>query len=272
MKSRLAPPLCVLALSLGLLVGIPQSATAQSGGAQAETGQAASVQEQFETGNEAYRQGNYAAAVEAYRAVLENGRTSPALYHNLGNAYYRLGQTGRAIQYYEKARRLAPGTPSIRHNLERARQDVPASPAAIATQWQQFVDAVSPLALYVVALLLVTAGMTLAAAQADRIGDAMRDGVGWAVIGVGLVTIGLAFGASYLQQTQPQGVVLPESAPVYATPSPSAPSDTTLREGQLVTLSSDDAAQASAGTTWTAVQLPDGSTGWIARDAVGRIQ
>lgn len=272
MKFRLVSILRVLVLGVGLLAGLPQVGTGQTGMAQT-----ASVQEQFEKGNEAYRQGEYEAAVEAYRAVLDDGRTSVALYHNLGNAYYRLGQTGRAIQYYEKARRLAPTNPSIRHNLERARQDVPeAPPTAIATRWQQLVDTVSPLALYVVALLLLTTGTTLAAARADGIRDAMRDGVGGAVVGVGLVTGGLALGTSYLQQAQPQGVVLPERAPVYATPSPSAPADTTLREGQLVTLSGkesgQDATGASAGTTWTAVQLPDGSTGWMTRDAVGRIQ
>lgn len=272
MESRFSLVVRVLVLSLAVVWSLGVLAwSGQPETVRAET--TASVEAQFKKGNEAYRQGEYAAAVDAYRSVLEAGRTNLALYHNLGNAYYRLGQTGRAIQYYEKARRLAPTDPSVLHNLERARQDVPESPPpAVATQWQRLVNTVSPLALYVVALLLLTTGTTLAAARADRLRDAVRDGIGWAVTGTGLVVAALALGASYLQQTQPQGVVLPERASVYASPRPDAPADTTLREGQQVLLSAAASTARPADTTWTAVRLSDGSTGWMRRDAVGRIQ
>ena len=75
----------------------------------------------FEVGNNYYQRAEYDSALIYYQSIIEEGKTSPALYYNIGNAYYKKGLLAEAILYYERAAQLSPVDVDISQNLEIAR-------------------------------------------------------------------------------------------------------------------------------------------------------
>lgn len=62
----------------------------------------------FESGNTAYDNKEYPQAILLYNSLVEAGKASPELYHNLGNAYYHVDSLGNAMLSYERGLALEP--------------------------------------------------------------------------------------------------------------------------------------------------------------------
>lgn len=76
----------------------------------------------FQQATQAYSEGNYKVSIEKYEQILENGRTSVAVYYNLANAHYKLNQVAPSIYYYEKALQLNPNDEEVKNNLAFAQK------------------------------------------------------------------------------------------------------------------------------------------------------
>ena len=248
----------------GLLLLPPLSATAQPD----------SLDRAFRAGNDAYQAGRYAESIEAYQSVLAAGYASAELYYNLGNAYFRAGEIGQAIRYYEKARRLRPGDPRLQHNLEQARERARVTSAGdSAPGWRRWVARWSPVAVWAGALALLASGGAVAVVRSGR----ARSASPWRHPAVGgLIAAGLLMGAgamalSYMQDTTRRAVVVAREAPVRLDPQRTAV-DTAVPEGTLLHLDRSSRPDTSeSASPWIRVRLPDGSTGWVPADSLGRI-
>lgn len=75
----------------------------------------------FEQATHAYSQGKYKTAIGYYEQILDNGKTSVAVYFNLGNAHYKLHHVAESIFYYEKALQLNPSDKDVKYNLSLAK-------------------------------------------------------------------------------------------------------------------------------------------------------
>ncbi|MBD3347056.1 MAG: tetratricopeptide repeat protein [Chitinivibrionales bacterium] len=85
---------------------------------------AAPVERWVQKANSFYEQKNYDSAAVYYEKIIESGISNSDVYYNLGNAYFRLRQLGEAILYYEKAHKLSPGDPDITTNIKFATANI----------------------------------------------------------------------------------------------------------------------------------------------------
>lgn len=76
----------------------------------------------FEQATEAYSNEKYQQAIANYEQILENGKTSVAVYYNLANAHYKLDHIAPSIYYYEKALQLKPNDKDVLNNLAFAKK------------------------------------------------------------------------------------------------------------------------------------------------------
>ena len=80
----------------------------------------------------------------------------------------------------------------------------------------------------------------------------------------GLLGMAVAFGTDYVQSRDHRAVVIADQAPLRAAPNTDAVSDTTLPEGVLLDVHSQQ-------EKWTEVRLLDGTTGWVPAQALGDV-
>lgn len=245
---------CLLLLG-GLLLAGPATAQPDRLGAR------------FRTANEAYEQGRHTRAAEMYEGLVETGYAHAALYYNLGNAYVRLERLGPAIRYYEKARRLRPDAPRIRHNLEQARRRAGVYPErlSVARGLPALVAGWPPWTLLWGGCMLLGLGAVVAVWE-TRPGAPLplRRPVVWAPAVTGLLLVGAALGASYLQSRSQRAVVVAHEAALRGTPSAEAAPDTTLPEGALLEVR-------HRTPQWHEVRLSDGAMGWVPARALGDV-
>ncbi len=105
--------------------------------------------ELFNQANSQYAEANYTEAIKQYLAVIEAGKVSPELYHNLGNAYFQTNQTGRAMLAYERGLRLDPNNSSIQSDQEVVKEVIESDifevpPFAPIRYWRAFTNLLSP--------------------------------------------------------------------------------------------------------------------------------
>jgi len=74
----------------------------------------------FEEANEAYSNNEFETAIQKYEQILEDGKTSVAVYYNLANSNYKLNRVAPSIYYYEKALQLNPTDKDVQNNIEFA--------------------------------------------------------------------------------------------------------------------------------------------------------
>jgi tetratricopeptide (TPR) repeat protein len=226
-----------------------------------------SLTHRFRNAHQAYAQGQYARAVDLYQRLLNSDRESKALYYNLGNAYARLEEWGEAIRYYEKARQLRPSDARVEHSLEQVRRRAgvyvpgrtpPQGLGGIVRDW-------SPLAIFWGGWALLVVGLAAAWGWGrSSVWKALRSPSVWGPITAGLLSMAVAFGVAFVQSQDYRAVVIADQAPLHATPTTEAVSDTTLPEGALLEVRSRRA-------QWTEVRLHDGTTGWISSKALGDV-
>ena len=66
-------------------------------------------------------QGYYQQAMAGYEQLVAAGIHNAKLYYNLGNTYFRLNDLGHAILHYRRGLRLEPGNRQLQANLRYAR-------------------------------------------------------------------------------------------------------------------------------------------------------
>lgn len=125
----------------------------------------------LEKGNKAYNDKFYQEAINNYLNVIKNGLESPSLYYNLGNAYFKKEEYAAAILYFEKAKKLNPNDEDILYNLNVANSKI--------------VDKIDELPEFFL-LNWYNAFVSLFSFNT------------WAIIGIGLLVISLAFLTLYL--------------------------------------------------------------------------
>jgi Tetratricopeptide repeat/Bacterial SH3 domain len=237
-------------------------------------GRAASAdtpEQTFDRACHAYEQGRWDEAAETYRALLRYGFADPRLEYDLGNAEFKRGKLGEAILHYERARRLDPADRDILHNLALVRgriRDVvddpdATGPMAVLHAVQDRAGSGGQAVAFLVAVWLVGGIVTWCGARPGG----FTPGWGWALAGVVLAAAltFLSWRSTDARLTgTPRAVVLKPSVEALAGPGLSNASLFTLHEGTTVEI-------ASEREGWLQVALPNGLSGWVARDDAERI-
>ncbi len=84
------------------------------------------------------------------------------------------------------------------------------------------------------------------------------------LIGAGVLLVAVALATSYMQAQERRAVVVDKEAMLRSAPTDTAPADTTLRSGMLVTHGAERKA-------WTRVQMRGRTGGWIPSGALAEI-
>jgi len=213
-------------------------------------------------------QGYYQRALAGYAQLIAAGVHNARLYYNLGNAYFRLNDLGQAILYYRRGLRLEPGNRQLQANLSYARsqrldQINVSSQSALWHQlffWHNELTLQTQWSLALAFYLLVwsCAGAHLCWRRA-----ALR----WGLVGAALCC--LVFTSStlltqYQHATRRAGVIVAE--------------EVVVRKGNGESYAPQFPQPLHAGTefevleergAWLAIQLANGSSGWIRRESAG---
>src|SRR5919109_3145096 len=211
-------------------------------------------------------QSYYQQAITGYEQLVAAGIHNAKLYYNLGNAYFRLNDLGRAILHYRRGLRLEPGNRQLQANLSYARSrrtdqiDVSqqhslvhqlffwSNELSVPTQWT-----------------LALAGYCLAWGGAFAHLVWRRASLLWGLAGAAFVCLVFA-GSTWLTQrqytTRPAGVIVAE--------------EVVVRKGNGESYTPQLPQPLHAGTefvvleargSWLAIQLDNGTSGWIRRDS-----
>ena len=233
---------------------------------------AAGPDDAFDRASQAYAKGNWNEAAEGFQELLRYGFRDARLEYNLAGAEYKRGRLGQAVLHYERARRLDPGDHDTIANLElvrsKLRDVVPADPSesGIVGAIRRFQDRWGVTAQAAVALAGVWAAAFLLVVGASRSGG-FTPGRSWLLAGALLVA--LAVGASWRATDRRlygarRAVVLAPSVEALAGPGLENTALFTLHEGTTVVVRTER-------DGWLQVALPNGLSGWVARDAAERI-
>lgn len=224
-------------------------------------------QDAFARANELYRREDFAGAEALYREVLAADPRSVAARYNLGNALYRQGRLGGALQHYLGALRRAPRDARARRNVTVVRARLteelpPAEAAVVAGPLQPPLGWLSAAeiawaavgALYALAL---TGAVAILRPRACRVAA-----VGAVVIFLAAAAFAMAAARSWA--LRPQAVVVVHSAGARGGPGTSEPVVLTLPEGAGLRVRGQREG-------WVFASLPNGLSGWIPADDIGRV-
>lgn len=227
-------------------------------------------QQWFERANGLYQRHAYDSALDVYSDILHNGGTHSAVYYNIANCYYRMDSLGRAIQYYEKALLRAPRDEDIRTNLEIARQKiVNKAPTPEYGFFEQAMVAFHEMValrtqLWIIFGLLCVAGLLVWLALFGSY--SLRLWCMYVAFVVGIVLAATAASAGrkiYVRERITHGVVLSTSVDAMNQP-----------EGRKVLFTVHEGITVRMRKTqqeWVLISLPNGMSGWVRREDLGRI-
>ena len=171
--------------------------------------------------NQLYVSGYYGEAARIYEQEIARGVQDSAVYFNLGNAYFQQGDMGRAVLNLQRAAQLAPRDADIQANLDLARQQTtelfatePEGPVAILaaiTDWMTLNEA----AVVVLGMWFLLGFLILAYREANGPrGRRMAQTLALVVL-VLMLLAGVSLASrSFIQQTQPPGVVVMPSVAI----------------------------------------------------------
>ena len=211
-------------------------------------------------------QGYYQQAIAGYEQLITAGIHNAKLYYNLGNAYFRLDDLGRAILHYRRGLRLEPGNRQLQANLSYARsrrvdQIEVSSQRSLRHQlffWQNELSIPTQWTLALVGYCLV---WSCAFAHLFW----RRAALLWGVAGAAffcLVFAGSTLLMQYQHSTSRAGVIVVE--------------EVVVRKGNGESYTPQLPHPLHTGTefvvleergSWLAIQLDNGTSGWIQRDS-----
>lgn len=223
----------------------------------------------------------YPQAISAYEQLLQEGYSSAGLHYNLGLAYYRTEKLGPAILQMEKAQKLAPYDKEVRKNLDLLRNEqedglLPLPTFFLYDWWHRIAARLQPDTWSVLAIFFTFIGVALLMSWSW-----FRNGAGtpaWyptqratqlpfysaTLILLAILFIFFANSRTTALAREDQAVILPKTVAVHIAPGDDTEVDFQLHEGLRVQLLDDFEG-------WRKIELVDGRTGWVLKDAVGVI-
>jgi hypothetical protein len=223
----------------------------------------------IDAANQLYVSGHYSEAARIYEQEIARGVQDSVVYFNLGNAYFEQGDMGRAVLNLQRAAELAPRDPDIQANLDLARQQTtelfavePSGPMAILagiTSWMTLNEA----AILVLALWFLLGFFILAyrEVQGPRGRRLVQTSALMVLILMLLAGVSLA-SRSFLQQTQPPGVVVTPSVAISDSPGVNNPSGYHLTGGTEVSVIDQLG-------DWVRLDMPQGAgESWVPAESV----
>jgi hypothetical protein len=218
--------------------------------------------------NQLYVSGHYGEAARIYEQEIARGVQDSAVYFNLGNAYFQQGDMGRAVLNLQRAAQLSPRDEDIQANLELARQQTtelfaedPTGPVAILagiTSWMSLNEA----AVLVLILWFLLGFFLLAYREANGPrGKRLTQTLALLVL-ILMLLAGVSLASrSFLQQTQPPGVVVTPSVAISDSPG-AAPAGYSLNGGTKVNV-------VDRLGDWVRLDMPQGAgETWVPADAI----
>jgi len=223
----------------------------------------------------------YPEAISAYEQLLEEGYSSAGLHYNLGLAYYRTEKLGLAMLQMEKAKKLAPYDKEVRKNLDLLRNEqedglLPIPTFFLYDWWHRIAARLQPDSWGVLAILFTFIGVGLLMSWLWFRNRATppawypaKRGTQLPIYGGTLILLAILFIFFASSRTKAlaradQAVILPKTVDVHIAPEADTEVDFQLHEGLRVRLLDNFEG-------WRKVELVDGRTGWVLKDAVGVI-
>lgn len=250
MRPQLSPKSRRPGTGIALLTAIV--ALALAGIARADTGNTT-----FDEANRLFSEGRYTDAAVAYETLARKQGWSAPLLYDLGNAYAQEGNVGRSVLNYERAHVLAPRDPDIAANLAYVRTTA-GLPIPVLPWYQTVARFFTPtIWTFFAVLSLWLAGAGLAATRRWRSRRLAYATALAALVGVmsGAATVVLDRDLNHAV------VVETKSAPVRVSPFDTAASETTVSEGQDVSIIGHHG-------DFLRVRDGQGRTGWVESNKV----
>lgn len=231
---------------------------------------AAPAQQWFEKANSFYEKQHYDSAAQCYEKAVETGMQNSQLFYNLGNAYFRLHKLGLAILYYEKALKLSPKDKDIQANIRFAQRTVvdrvPETPRTFFENVLWYMHTLFSLHVQLWALLFFLLIISICFVAGLYASHNVRL---WLVYAASLcVVIAMLFGISigvkiYQTENYEYAIVLKKSVDAKNQPN-----------GDKVLFTAHEGVKFQIRKTmddWALVNLPNGVSGWVERNALGKI-
>lgn len=226
----------------------------------------------FEQATNAYSEGDYQTSIEKYEQILNNGRTSVALYYNLANAHYKLDHVAPSIYYYEKALQLQPNDEEVKNNLAFAQKmTVDAIEQQTKTGVSKFVNnLIASLSFDAWAWAAVVFSMLFAvlilgyyfAVSSKRKRLFFIPAMGCLIFGIASMIF--ANDRYTTQQNNQFAIVFSQEASVKSEPN--------LRSGQVFLLHEGTKVRVKENFgDWLEIELADGKQGWIKKEKVKKL-
>lgn len=250
MRPQLSPKSRRLGTGIALLTAIV--ALALAGIARADTGNTT-----FNEPNRLFSEGRYADAAVAYETLARKHGWSAPLLYDLANAYAQEGNVGRSVLNYERAHVLAPRDPDIAANLAYVRATA-GLPIPVRPWHQTVARFFTPTTWTLLAVLsLWLSGAGLVATRRWRSRRLVYATAVAALVGVMSVAAMVVLDRNLNHAV----VVETKSAPVRVSPFDTAASETTVSEGQDVSIIGHHG-------DFLRVRDGQGRTGWVQSTAV----
>jgi tetratricopeptide (TPR) repeat protein len=222
--------------------------------------------------NQLYTAGHYNEAIQLYEEQVARGVQDSALFFNLGNAYFQQGDVGRAVLNLERAAQLNPRDADIAINLALVREQTtelfaeePVGPLAVLadiTSWlTENETAVLLLGFWFLLGFLLLIRRHVQTGRAQRL---LQIGMVLA-LALLLITGASLASRSFLQQTQPAGVVVSPTVAVSSGPGAEFVTNFNISGGTTVNVSETQG-------KWVRLAMPEGAgENWLPAEAVERV-
>lgn len=221
---------------------------------------------QFYLANKLYEQGRYEEAVFEYKKIIEKGYQSGPLYYNLGNCYFKLGSLGKTILYYEKAKRLIPHDPESRFNYNYVQSLLEDKIELPRKNWftRGFLEIVDFFSFskwlgFIITIWLILIISIIINIFIPGFRKAFRyTGIGLSVFLIIFISCAITRHNIY---SSPTAIILAKEVPVRYGPGEAEVEAFLLHEGTKVEIKKTQ-------ENWSQIQLSDGKSGWLPKDAV----
>lgn len=217
-----------------------------------------------DSGNHYYTSAKYEQAISAYEQIIADGYESAELYFNLGNAYYKSNKVAHSIVNYERSLKLNPNDEDTKFNLQLANtlvvDKIEVLPRFFLSSWMtKFIMtfdtnvwAIISMVLFVSALILLLLFFLSDAIVVRKVSF----WIGVLFLTIALLTFNFSRKQKWMQQNEPDAVVLTPSVVVKSSPDESGTQLFIIHEGLKVTITDELG-------DWVEIRLSDGNEGWL---------